>query len=117
MGSSPIGSTKMKCSKREIISRLKRKAQNSSCRYRIAAIGLDFRGNVISLAMNSPRFEHHGGGLHAEMAIMRGSPRSLRTIIILRIGASGIIRPIHPCLACARKAKELGISIKTIEEE
>lgn len=106
----------MKCSRKQIIERLKRKAATSSCRYRIAAIGLDFRGNVISLYTNIPRFPRRGGGIHAEMLVMRNSPKSLKTIIIIRIGNSGIVRPINPCRACAKKARELGITIRTIGE-
>ena len=106
----------MKCNKSEAIERVIKKAAQSSCRYRIAAIGFDYRGRVIGVKYNSPRYPHRGGGLHAEQALMQSSPKSLRTILIVRIGNGGALRPIHACKACQKKASSLGIAIRTIKD-
>ena len=107
----------MKCNKAEAIARVVKKAGQSSCRFRVGAIGFDHRGKVIGVKYNSPRFHKRGGGQHAEQALMASSPKSLRTILIVRIGNGGALRPIHACNACQSKADELGITIRTVEEK
>ena len=104
----------MKCATVDIINRAKKKAIQSSCRYKIAAIGLDFRGKVIGVKYNTQRFYHKGGGLHAEMSLMRSSPKSLSIIILVRVNKNGKLKPIHPCKACSEKASDLGITIRSI---
>jgi tRNA(Arg) A34 adenosine deaminase TadA len=96
--------------------RLLKKAEQSSQKYRVSAIGLNARGVPIATAFNAPRFDRRGGSIHAEMKIMRSTPKSLKTIVIARLGATGKVLPIDPCPACAAKAKDLGIRIKTIKE-
>lgn len=104
----------MKCHATAILDRLIKKAATSLCHFHVAAIGLDYRGNVIIAKVNSPRFTRKGGGNHAEMVLMRSAPKSLRTIIIVRVNRRGELMPIDPCPACARKAAELGIQIRTL---
>lgn len=106
----------MKCSKSDIISRAIKKAANSQCRFRIAAIGLDFRGNVIGSSTNAPFLPKKGGGMHAEQLLMMRTPRSLRTIVIARIGLSGVVRPISPCEKCSRMAQKRGVKIVSVME-
>jgi hypothetical protein len=91
-----------------------RKARQSICRYKISAIGFNKRGEIIGKVCNSPRFYRKGGGVHAEMKLMRTAGPGLHTIIICRINNRGDILPIGPCEFCAEKAMELGIKIKTI---
>jgi len=88
----------------------------SQCRYKVAAIGLDHRGRVIGVEHNRQRFPRKGGGLHAELRLMQRCPKSLKTILIVRLGNGGVVRPIAPCNACQTKADELGITIRTVEE-
>ena len=107
----------VKCHRTNIRSRLVRLAQRSPCRYKVAAIGIDRRGRVITAATNRSRYFYLGGGKHAEMEVMRRSPRSLVLIIILRLGQGGVIRPITPCLRCTAKAQERGIRIVSINSE
>jgi len=97
-----------------IVQLAKKKASQSSCVYKVSAIGLDKRGNVIYKSTNKHRFMKKGGGLHAEMEVMKKAGPSLRTIVLCRVGRSGEIRPIDPCPSCAAKAKELSIKILTI---
>ena len=104
----------MKCHATAILDRLRKKARTSVCRFAIAAIGLDYRGRVIISRTNRPRFMHRGGGLHAEREVIRNAPKSLRTIVIVRVNRKGELMPIDPCPACARKAAELGIQIRTL---
>ena len=94
--------------------RLKAKASASHCRYKVAAIGIDRRGRVIAISHNTHRFMKHGGGNHAEINLIRKCPKSLRTIIICRVGNSGIIRPIEPCESCIDLCNKRNIKISTI---
>jgi cytidine deaminase len=93
-----------------------KKACQSHCTHRVSAIGINKKGEVISSTTNKHRFLYKGGGLHAEMSIMRDSPPSLKTIVICRVSRTGNILPIHPCSVCQEKANELGIKIITIEK-
>lgn len=102
----------MKCG--NIRERLIKKALTSHCRFRISAIGIDNRGRIIASATNSHRFLRHGGGLHAEQRVMMHCPRSLKTIIICRIGNGGALLPIHPCVKCKRMADTRGVKILTL---
>jgi cytidine deaminase len=92
------------------------KAKQSLCRYRISALGMNHKGEIIGSAINKPRFDHKGGGLHAESNLISKYGNKLKTIIICRVGLSGNILPIHPCINCYSLANKLGIKIKTISE-
>ena len=103
--------------KKELVRLAVRKAHQSLCHHKVSAIGLNKRGEVIGTAINRPRFSRYGGGIHAEMQLMRSCGPGLRTIIICRIGGSGALRPIHPCAKCLEKATEHNIKILTILED
>jgi cytidine deaminase len=104
----------MKCN--DLKQRLYNKAAASTQRYKIGAIGLDRHGKAIVSGVNAPRFQRRFGGLHAEARILKSSPKSLKTIIIIRLGRNGKIRPIDPCFACSRMAFLRGVEIKTIND-
>jgi hypothetical protein len=99
----------------EIKERLTLKASQSICKYKVAALGLNRRGEIIAISANRPRMSRKGGGLHAEMSVMLRAGPALRKILICRVNDQGDIRPIHPCDACADKALELGVTIVTLE--
>lgn len=65
-----------------------------ACRYRVVAVGIDYKDRIISLATNTPRLQNRGS--HAEERVIFSSPKSLDRIIIVRIGARGNILPIDP---------------------
>jgi len=98
----------------DLICRIKKKAIKSFCRYRIAAFGLNRKGEILYVSNNKPRFERKGGGIHAEMNVMLNSGPSLHTIILCRVNRTGNIRPIDPCPVCLKKSIELKIKILTI---
>lgn len=94
-----------------------RKAKKSICTYKVSAIGLNKRGEVIGKTFNSPWLDKRRGSSHAEMALMKKySKRGLKTIILVRVNNDGKLLPIDPCDVCAKKAQELGIKIKTITD-
>ena len=101
--------------KRDIVHIAKKKAEQSISTYKVSAIGLNKRGEVVYTAFNKPRFMRKGGAIHAEMEVMLKGGPGVATIVICRVGRSGDILPIHPCEVCADKAEELGIKIVSIE--
>ena len=90
-------------------------AVRSSCRYKVSAIALDKRGNVLSTASNRPRFAKLSGGMHAEMAVWRKvNVGDVRVVLIARVNKAGDLLPIDPCATCKRVLTRLGIKIKTV---
>ena len=94
-----------------------KKAKQSNCRFKISAFGYNKKGELIGTATNKQRFVRKGGGEHAEKLLMQQfHPKSLKTIIICRIGNGGAILPIHPCPTCARMAAEHNVKIVTVTD-
>jgi len=83
-----------------------------TCRYRVVAVGVDYRSRVIGLATNMPRLERRGW--HAEERLIHRSPRSLRTVLIARVGADGELLPIDPCEHCRKLADKYGVRISRL---
>lgn len=96
------------------IDRAIKKASDSKCKYKVAAIGFDARGNFLAVTTNRPRFSRVGGSVHAEMRLMHKYANRLKTIFIFRLCRNDIKR-MDPCDACTSKADELNINITTIE--
>jgi cytidine deaminase len=94
---------------------LRKKASKSISKFQISAIGLNSDGVCVAKSFNRPRFSRKGGGIHAEIQIMRvAAKKGIKTILICRINNSGNFLPIHPCCVCKKKAEELGIKIISI---
>jgi len=99
-----------------MLNRLIKKALKSRCRYRVAALGVNKKGEVIGVTFNQPRFCGEGGSLHAEISLMQKYGRKISTIYICRVNRIGGILPIHPCKRCREKSEELGIKILSITD-
>lgn len=93
----------------------KRKAMQSDCNYRVSAIAINRRGEIINSTTNKHRFDGKGKGLHAEMQLMSANPKGIKHIIICRVGKGGMLLEIDPCPMCQEKANELGIKITSIK--
>lgn len=87
------------------------KARQSISSFRISAIGISKNGNVIASAFNRPRFGRSGGGVHAEMELLRRGRNQIATIILCRIGKNEEVLPIEPCIHCRKIIDKLGIKI------
>lgn len=105
----------MNTMKASLLSLAIKKSQQSYCKFRVSAIGLDKRGNVIATAVNRPRLDKLGGGTHAEIIVLqKGGPR-VRSILICRTGNSGEIRPIACCASCKKVLDKKGIKVYTVD--
>jgi cytidine deaminase len=100
----------------DIINLAQKKAKQSYCRYKISAVGLDKNGKIIGSSMNKLRFHHKGGGVHAEIALIKKYGIRLKSMFICRINKQGQLQNIHPCKSCSEVAKKLGIKIYSIKE-
>ena len=98
----------------KLITIARKKAQQSSSRYKISAIALDKNGNVIATATNRPRFSRKGGGIHAEiLALRKGGPKT-HSIVLCRIGQSGALLDINPCEHCKRILDKFKIKVYSV---
>lgn len=98
----------------QAISNATRKASSSFCKYRVGAIAIDRKGNILGTARNTPRINRKGGSIHSEMALMKKYGHKIKTIIIFRVTVGGNLRRMDACPICAAKAQELGITIKSL---
>lgn len=97
------------------VQRLIKKAQQSICKYKVAAMGFDHRGRCLGMMCNAPRYSREGGSLHAELRLMRRYRNQLKSIIIVRTNNKGDLKPITPCNVCSAVAEILGITIRSIQ--
>lgn len=95
--------------------RLIKKAQQSICKYMVAAMGFDARGRCLGMMSNKPRFSREGGSYHAEILLIRRYGTRLKMIYIIRTNPSGDLKPIHACKNCRAVADALGITIRSIQ--
>jgi hypothetical protein len=99
--------------KKQIIEMSKKKASQSICGFKICAIALNHKDEVIGKSMNRPGFKNYTGcGVHAERVLMKKFGNKIKTIFIIRVSGHNLnLRPIHPCKTCEEIANKLGIKI------
>lgn len=98
-----------------LLNKLKRKASQSTCKSRVAALGFNGRGECVASSVNRPRLSRRGGGIHAEEQIFKvARKRGIVKILICRVGKGGELRPIEACESCSKTAKKLGIVISSV---
>ena len=103
---------------------LKEKASHSPCTYKVSAIALDAKGDILGHVTNShskgwnilekQEIGRPGTATHAERRLIRQYSQLIKTIIICRVGRSGNLRPIDPCPACQKAAAKYGIKIVSL---
>ena len=103
---------------------LKEKAAHSPCTYKISAIALDSKGDILGHVTNShsknwdilekENIGRAGTASHAERRLIQQYGQLIKTIIICRVGRSGNIRPIDPCPVCQKVASKYGIKIISV---
>jgi len=114
-----------------LIAKLKQKATTGQLKFRIAAFAFSKKGNFLGSAVNSISswITYEGyqsrcetgetckhSGRHAERILIEKYGKRISTILILRIGHSGNLRPISPCAMCSKIAKKLGIKIMSLQD-
>lgn len=91
-----------------------KKAQKSSCRHKVVAVGFSKRGDYVGTCTNLPRFCKEGGSIHAEANLIRTYGKRIRDIYIMRVGRSGQLLPIEACENCSKIAEKNGIKIHSV---
>ena len=97
-----------------MINRAIKKAQKSTCRHKVVAVGFNKNGDIIGISTNVPRFRKFGGSVHAEMNLIHNYGYKVRSIVIMRVGKSGQLLPIHPCKNCKKVLVKMGIKVKSM---
>lgn len=108
-----------------ILETLKSKAKKSPCTYKVAAIAFDKKGDILGTATNShsrnwnvlEKYDQgrSNTGEHAEQKLFDRYGSNIKTIIICRVGHSGVPRPIDACPTCQKVAKKFGAKIISIK--
>jgi tRNA(Arg) A34 adenosine deaminase TadA len=101
--------------KKSIIRLAVAKASQSTCHYKVSAIGFNHKGDLIGSAINQHRLNKYGGSTHAEVNLIKKYGSKLTSMVICRTNKTGSILPIHPCPRCRGLAMIYGINIATIE--
>lgn len=105
---------------------LKEKAAHSSCTYKVSAIAYDKKGDILGHIANKHSdwdvvaktgLGRAGTAKHAERLLISRYGKNIKSIVICRIGHSGLLRPIDPCKACQKLANKYGIKIYSIAEK
>lgn len=113
----------MKKSEIAVASLLQSKAKRSSCTYRVAAIAFDKKGDILGHVTNKHSewdvvtktgSGRAGTSKHAERLLLSRYSGNVKTILICRVGHSGVLRPIDPCPACRKVADKLGVKIVSL---
>lgn len=98
-----------------LIKKIKSKALQSTCRFKVAGFAFSRKGNLLASVTNSHRFSKKGGGHHAELLLIKKFGYKIKTIVICRVGNSGNLLPIDPCSTCKKEANKLNIKILTVK--
>jgi len=99
------------------LQKIRKKAEQSNSKFRIAAFGFNGSGECVCKTTNRPSLKPEVGS-HAEERIFKHAKRlGIRKILICRIGMSGKLRPIDPCDRCQEIANKLGIKIESVPHE
>jgi len=101
----------------DVIAKARKKAEQSLSKYRISAVALDKNGKVLATAVNQPRFNRKGGGIHAEILALRKAGPKTYSIVICRIGNAGDLLNIQPCKRCKKILDKHGIRVYSIEPQ
>ena len=107
-----------------IIDLLQEKATHSPCTYKISAIALDKKGDILGHVTNSHSknwnvlekdgIGREGTARHAERILFERYKDLVKTVIICRIGRAGDLRPIDPCKTCQKVAAKYGAKIVSV---
>lgn len=94
---------------------LTQKAKQSISKYKVSAIGLSKKGNIVGKCFNKPSVKPGNIGCHAESRLILRYGRKIKTILIYRIGLAGTPKPIDPCPMCSELARRFNIDIITVK--
>lgn len=95
----------------ELVEMARKKARSITCHSKVVAIGFDRRGRLLGCSTNYPRFSKYGGGVHAEMHLLKKHGPKVNKIILCRFGNAGDLLPIDVCPACRKVLNNKGIKV------
>lgn len=101
------------------------RAKKSSCTYKVSAIAFDKKGNLLGHTVNRhSKWDvltkdgegRPGTAEHAERRLISQYGKNIKTILIARVGHSGLLRPIDACPVCSKLAKKYNIKIISVSD-
>jgi hypothetical protein len=92
-----------------------KKASQSSCTYKISAMGFNKKGDYVGSAINKKKKCGHGLGLHAEIELIKKYNKRISTILICRVNNKGKLLPIDSCVTCKKICEKLNIKLITVK--
>lgn len=99
----------------QLLNRAIAKAQQTTCRYKVVAVGFNAKGDCVGIACNARGIDRQGGSIHAEIGLLKRF-KSIRNIVLIRTNSFGKLLPIEPCNTCRKILDKKGIEVKTIYE-
>jgi cytidine deaminase len=93
-----------------------KKAQQTTCRYKIFCIAFNSNGDVLGITCNKRNIDKQGCSIHAEIMALKRFNRKIKSVIIGRTNNKGHLLPIDPCHTCKNILNRNGINIKTIKD-
>lgn len=100
---------------KDILSKASNKASDSKCRYKVSALGFNKKGDYLGCASNYSRYMKQGGGLHAEILLIRKYGSLLDKIILCRVNNKGKFLKIDPCNNCKKILDKYNIKYHTVK--
>lgn len=101
-----------------LFERMMAKCHASPSQYHLSVAAFDKKGDLLGVVSNSFRRDRlpalRFSGAHAEMrAVHRWGPK-IKTMILMRVGNGGAVRPIECCEKCAAVMKKMGIKVISV---
>jgi hypothetical protein len=102
-----------------LLRKLINKAKKSRCRYKVAAVAFNRKGDVLGTAYNVPHLPYKHGGKHPESTLILRYGKKIHHIFVIRVsGKDGqFLHSIKPCKVCQSLADRYRVKIVTVDEK
>ena len=104
-----------------LLERMRKKGLNVSNNYKVVVAAFTKRGNCLGIVSNSYRKDNitpaRFSGYHSEMKALHKWGPAVDTLVLMRVGRSGEIRPIDCCPKCAAVLKKCGVKVLKLQTD
>jgi len=100
-----------------LINRMRNKSTQGRGCCRVVAVGLDKKGDILGISINTPAWNRGFPSAHAEWKLIDRYGKNISKIVLARFGLSGRLLPIKPCGMCRARIESLGIGVRIIGED
>lgn len=98
---------------KQLIERMRKKAQKCECRYKVIVAAFDKRDELLGIVSAYPRMAKQHGSVHAEMYALDRWGTTIGTLLLTRFSGKSCqhIVKIDPCSTCESVLTELKINV------